>query len=81
MSRNLLHKTKLEPFKAWLSAKGIQHRPPRGDYDVLQVLSLDRGLHQWMCLFDRHHAPEHYTVDERMAPLVRRFIKETKVAS
>jgi len=77
MSRNLLHKTKLEPFKAWLTSQGIQHRPPRGDYDVLQV---QWKAPDWFCVFDRHTAPEHYTVDSRMEPLVRRFIRETRAA-
>ena len=81
MSRNLLHKTKLEPFKEWLTAQGIQHRPPRGDYDVLQVCAFHRGDSLWMCVFDRHDAPEHYTVDKRMAPIVRRFIASQKTAA
>ena len=75
MSRNLLHKTKLEPFKAWLSAQGIQHRPARGDYQVLQV---QVSAPHWFCVFDGTAAPEHYTVDTRMEPLVRRFIRSTK---
>lgn len=76
MSRNLLHKTKLDPFKAWLTENGIEHRPARGDYDVLQVRS-DSG--QWQCLFDRHNAPEHYTVAGPLESLVRRFIRESKL--
>ena len=75
MSRNLLHKSKLETLKAWLESQGIQHRPPRGDYQVLQVQA--KAPH-WFCVFDRHTAPEHYTVDSRMEPLVRRFIRSTK---
>ena len=75
MSRNLLHKSKLEPFKAWLSAQGIQHRPPRGDYQVLMVNA--KGA-EWWAIYDCHTAPEHYTVDIRMEPLARRFIRETR---
>lgn len=78
MSRNLLHKTKLEPFKAWLSTQGIQHRPPRGDYDVLQVQA---AAPDWFCIFDRHDAPEHFTVDRRLVPTVQRFIKAQKAAA
>lgn len=81
MSRNLLHKSKLEPFKEWLTTQGLPHRPPRGDYDVLQVLVLHKEALLWMCVFDRHTAPEHYTVDSRMEPLVRRFIKEQKATA
>lgn len=75
MSRNLLHKTMLEPFKVWLTAEGIKHRPPRGDYDVLQV---QNRAPEWLCIFDRDAAPEHYTVDRRLVQMVRRFIRETR---
>lgn len=71
MSRNLLHKSKLEAFKQYLTERGIEHRQGRDFYQVLQV-SL-RGM--WMCVFDRHTAPEHYTNDKRMDYLVREFIK------
>lgn len=75
MSRNLLHKTKLEPFKQWLDAKGIAHRPGRGDFQVLQV-ALPRN--QWGVVFDRIEAPEHYTVTWPLEAMVRRFIREGK---
>lgn len=71
MSRNLLHKKRLEEFKAWLLMEGITHRAGRGDYDVLQV-QMKSG--QWQCVFDRLNAPEHYTVAAPLEPLVRRFI-------
>ncbi len=75
MSRNLLHKSKLAIFIEWLDANGVAHRPPRGDYQVLQI-----KMHNfvWMCIFDRDVAPEHYTNDRRLNVLIRRFIKETK---
>ena len=73
MSRNLLHKSKLPAFVAWLDARGIAHRPPRGDYEVLQVQD---EAPDWYCVFDRHVAPEHYTVDRRLEGTVRRFIRE-----
>ena len=76
MSRNLLHKTKLPSLCNWLKLQGIDHRPGRGDYQVLQVLGVVRGGHAWMCIFDRHDAPEHYTVDHRLEPTVRRFIRD-----
>lgn len=75
MSRNLLHKTKLEPFKQWLTEQGYQHRAGRGDYDVLQVL-MSTG--QWHCIFDRLNAPEHYTVALPLEPIVWRFIREAR---
>jgi hypothetical protein len=77
MARNLLHKSKLDAFKAWLDTQGIQHRPPRGDYQVLQV---QVTAPNWFCVFDRDNsaAREHYTVDHRLEPLVRQFIRYTK---
>lgn len=71
MSRCLLHKTKLEDFKAWLTDQGIEHRPPRGGYEVWQVRD-KKG--NWQCVFDRHTAPEHYTVAWPLEAPVRRFI-------
>lgn len=75
MSRNLLHKSKLESFIKWLDANGVAHRPPRGDYQVLQI---NIRFNDWFCIFDRDVAPEHYTNDHRLNVLIRRFIKETK---
>lgn len=74
MSRNLLHKSKLLSFIEWLDAKGITHRPPRGDYQVLQVWVSPN----WCVIYDRLAAPEHYTVDHRMEHIVRRFIQESR---
>jgi hypothetical protein len=75
MSRCLLHKSRLAKFIQWLDAKGVAHRPPRGDYQVLQVC-LDGT--NWCCIFDRLVAPEHFTNDLRLNVLVRKFIKESK---
>ena len=76
MSRNLLHKSTLPEFVAWLDAQGIPHRPRRGvGFEVLQVQVTPP---QWFCVFDRLDAPEHYTVDYRLEPTVRRFIRSRK---
>lgn len=77
MSRCLLHKTKLDAFKAWLSAAGIEHRPPRGDFQVLQVKTKNG---QWQCVFDRLDAKEHYTVAGPLEATVQRFIREARNA-
>lgn len=78
MSRNLLHKTKIEAFKAWLDEKGIEHRPARGTYQVLQIKTKNG---QWQCVFDRLDAPEHYTVAWPLESMVHRFIRDSKAAS
>ncbi len=70
MSRCLLHKNKLEAFKAWLTATGIEHRPARGEFQVLQV----KVKNGWQCIFDRLDAKEHYTVAAPLESTVRRFI-------
>ena len=75
MSRNLLHKSRLELFKLWLDSQDIESRPGRGDFQVLQVQARPP---QWFCVFDRIEAPEHYTVDRRLEPLVSRFIREKR---
>lgn len=75
MARNLLHKKRLEDFKEWLTAQGVEHRPGRGAFQVLQVMT-DRK--SWQVVYDRIEAPEHYTVTGPMEYLVRRFIRETR---
>lgn len=72
MSRCLLHKTKLDAFKAWLDAAGIPHRPGKGTFQVLQV-ALPRK--QWGVVYDRIDAPEHYTVTGPLERTVRRFLR------
>lgn len=77
MSRNLLHKSKLDAFKTWLTRNGIEHRQGRGSWEeVLSVHMLSKN--QWQSVFDRIDAPEHYTVAAPLEPLVRRFIRESK---
>jgi hypothetical protein len=75
VSRCLLHKTKLDAFVAWCAQNGIETRAPRGEYQVRQVKMRDG---QWACVFDRHVAPEHYTVDRRIEGVVRHFINSTR---
>jgi hypothetical protein len=71
--RNLLHKSKLEDFKSWLDAEGIQHRAGKGSYQVLQVMT-HKG---WQVVFDKH-TDEHFTVNEVLVPIVTRFIRSKK---
>lgn len=71
MSRNLLHKSRVEAFKAWLTAEGIAWREPRGDWQIMQVELPNGG---WACLYERAHMPEHVTVDRRLEQLVHYFI-------
>ena len=74
--RQLLHKNKVEDFKAWLDACGIRHRPGKGDYEVLQVFRAD-GC--WFKLYRRNHMPEHVTVQGPLVNLVREYIASKKL--
>lgn len=76
--RNLMHKTKLEEFKAWLDAEGISHRPGRGNYQALQVRK--DGTH-WNCVYERNEMPEHYSTDRHLDPLVRKFCRQRNSSS
>lgn len=75
MSRCLLHKTKLDEFKAWLDKNGIPNRPGKGFYQALQICK--DGKH-WNNVYIRNHVPEHLTVDKHLEGLVVRFIRESK---
>lgn len=71
---NLLHVTKLEEFKAWLTSKGVAYRPGKGEYQVLQVHLGDAG---WAVVYRRNNAREHFSLNQTLEPLVKRFIRET----
>ena len=77
MDRALLHKDKLESFKSWLDFKGREHRPGRGEWQLLQI----KNGSGWQVLFSRANMPEHVTVPEPLIPLVRAFIREGRAAA
>ena len=74
-SRCALHKTKLEEFKEWLNDQGIAHRPGKGDYQVLQVLT---DSHGWQVVFAKNEMPEHFTVNKALMPLLSQFFARKK---
>lgn len=74
---NKLHKTRLAAFKAYLSGRGIDWRP--APFDSNRVMDVRFGGH-WMSVYERQGAKERYTVDRRMAGLVRNFIIADKAA-
>lgn len=77
MSRNLLHKTKLEDFKVWLDAHHVPHRPGRGSYQALQVNMSGK----WCAVYERNDMPEHYTTEHTMDSLVRKFCRDRGVSN
>ena len=70
-NRCTLHKTKLEDFKSFLDSLGIAHRPGKGDYQVLQVQTEKHG---YQVVFEKSNMPEHYSVNDKLMPIVRRFL-------
>lgn len=75
MSRNLLHKNDLTEFTQWLEDNDYPVRPPRGDWQVLQVWI--GGV--WYAVYERLFMPEHLTVaGNKLERLVRKFYDERK---
>ena len=72
--RCLLHKSKLDEFECWCSLYGIETRPGKGEWQVLQVKDPKYG---WQVVFDRKDSPEHYTINDKLRNLVWNFIKES----
>ena len=71
-NRNILHKDKLQEFTDYLDLKGIPHRPGKGPYQVLQVMTPNDG---WQVVFSKNDMPEHFTVNQALLPIVRAYIK------
>lgn len=75
MSRNLLHKKDLEEFTHWLEEHDYPVRPPRGDWQVLQVFVGG----SWYAVYRRNFMPEHLTLaGNKLEKLARRFYDERK---
>ena len=68
-SKGLLHPVVLR------IVEGIAHRPGKGAWQVLQVQTFSHG---WQVVFSRADMPEHYTVNEKLMPTVRKFLESRK---
>lgn len=77
-SRCLLHKSKLNDFKIWLTKKGWYAIGAKGDYEVLRMRHLIYGI---LLIYDRNNAIEHYTTYGIGNRLVRQYIKDKKCKS
>ncbi len=80
-ARNILHKSKLDEFKAWLDKVGIEHRPGKGTWEVLQVRS--RCGTKWNVIYARGDTnPElmadHLSVTKHLVPLVTKYLGSLK---
>lgn len=75
MSRNTLHKSKLDDFKAWLLQNGFEIRRGIGEYQVMQ---LGKPGQMFYGIYLKQNAIEHYSVDSRIDKIVWRFLNETR---
>ena len=76
-ARDILHLTKINDFMTWLDKRGIDFRGGVGPFQVLQVKTPRNG---WQPIYQRDSAKEHYTVTDKLLPLVRQFIAQSKEA-
>ena len=80
-ARNILHKDKLQEFKDWLDKCGIEHRPGRGHWEMLQVRS--KCGTKWNVIYargdtDPNMMADHLSVTKHLVPLVTRYLGEKK---
>jgi len=78
MSRCLLHKLKLEEFIQWCNDNGFVAVKVDIDYQVAYVRPKNSKLRLGYGIWRRDNMPEHYTVDWRLEPIVRLYIKQKK---
>jgi hypothetical protein len=71
MKRCLLHKTKLKEFIEWCEKNNIAIRDGKDQWQVLQVCTENFG---WQVIFNILDSPEHYSINEKLIPTVKRFI-------
>ena len=74
-NRNTLHINQLESFKKYLISNGLAFRPGKGPWQELQVLTVKYG---WQCIYSRADMPEHYTVQDKLYPTVRKFLNDKR---
>lgn len=82
MSRRLLHCTKIDEFKSWLTSRGIEHREGQGYGQIMQV----KQNNLWLAIYERFEIKSDYTVkqkphltnDKRLDQLVAEFCKENR---
>ena len=70
-TRNLLHKSHLEEFKAWLIKSGHEIHDPKGAYEVLRA---SKGA-KCLIVYCRANSKEHYSVRDIDNMTVIRFLR------
>jgi hypothetical protein len=71
-NRCVLHKNKLDEFRAWCAENSIEVRDGKGEYQLMQV----RVDNQWLVIYSRLYMPEHVTVPNGLTRLVRQFVNK-----
>lgn len=70
MKRGILHRSKLEEFKEWLTAQNIPTRPGKGQWQLFQISTPEHG---WQVVFDNCN-PEHLSLNGKLVPIVEAFL-------
>lgn len=71
--RNVLHRSKLEEFKSWLSERDITLLEPKGVFEVMRWKN-EKG--QPMCIIFDGKSPQHLSCNNAARPMVFKFINE-----
>ena len=72
--RCLLHQSKLNLLKWWLSSRGYEIQATKGIYEVLRA---NKGK-DTVIIFKKNGAKEHFSVQQKDHKLIRQFIRETR---
>jgi hypothetical protein len=75
MSRNTLHRSKLDDFREWLKGDGWEMEKTKGDFEVLRARKGKRLL----LIYDRHGG-DHYSYADTFGGIIRAFLKANKQA-
>ena len=71
-TRNLLHKDKLEQFKAFLDHLDVEYREGKGAWEVLQVYNHKEN--RWYVIHTKMRG-DHFSVPQPLLKLVKKFQK------
>ena len=75
-ARDLLHKTHIHEFRAWLEDRGYIFEIPKGDYEVLRMRH-ENDQHP-LLVYKRDDMPEHLTVHGVAYRMAKMFYRERR---
>lgn len=76
--RNLLHINKVDSFARWMEERGWLSVPTKGVYEVLRLV---KAGEKPIILYKKGGANQHVSIENRLFPIVRAFILETREES